>query len=192
MSKTLKQTKIFAEVERAGLSPNQYYILCCIHDNKEPLRINQRLDFRALRQKEWLTDEDQLTKQAVDLVTDMETRFISSRAKTPRQLMGEGYKEKIAEYRLMFPPGYRNSAKNLLTKFTWFFRNHDYNWETIFKATELYIADQLVRNNHKYLQQSQYFIKKHDLSNLDNWCDKVKSGTAVDRRKARFKTRVKQ
>jgi hypothetical protein len=57
--------------------------------------------------------------------------------------------------------------------FRWFFQNHDYSWETIFKAAKIYRNEQLEDNNDKYLKTSQYFIRKNEESRLADYCYSV-------------------
>jgi len=63
MNKTdlLKQMEMFDEMSVHKLSPNQYYLLCCIRDSISPLKINMHLELRSLLADGWLTSDNKLT-----------------------------------------------------------------------------------------------------------------------------------
>ena len=54
----LKQMEFFDEMSKRELSPNQYYLMCCIRDSVSPLKINTHLELRNLVSKGWLTQEN--------------------------------------------------------------------------------------------------------------------------------------
>ena len=65
--------------------------------------------------------------------------------------------------------------------FKWFFENHEYSWDIIFKATNNYLNKE-EESNYKYTRTSQYFIKKQDNtdksvnSELANFCQLMLDG----------------
>ena len=95
--------------------------------------------------------------------------------------------KRVNEYReifpdIKFPSGKyaRDAAKNLEVNFRWFFKSHDYDWDTIMKATTKYI-DEYSAKNYDYARTSKYFIKKSEkdgsvTSDLANYCEMVVTG----------------
>lgn len=183
MSKELlKQMEMFDEMSTANLSPNQYYLMCCMRDSVSPLKINMHLELRNLKSNGWITQENKLTPQAVSLIDKIEKLFSINKTKTSTKLMSAGYKENIARYRMMFPnkklasgkPA-RSSVKNLEKAFRWFFENYDYTWDTVFKATAVYVTEK-EDNGDKYMQTAQYFIRKDGTSALADECQIIEDG----------------
>jgi len=180
--KILKQIEIFDEIASKGLSPNQYYLLCCMHDSVTPLKINLHLELRLLIQDGWITTENQLTPKAMIFIQKIEKFFVIQKTKTSNQIMGEGHTENITKYREMFPniklpsgKAARSAVGNLDKAFRWFFQNHDYEWKIIFDATATYLNDQ-EKKSWKFCRTSQYFIRKQELSDLADICEMIKTG----------------
>lgn len=184
----LKQMEFFDEMSKRELSPNQYYLMCCIRDSVSPLKINTHLELRNLVSKGWLTQENpkvheyKLTPKAYTLIDQLEKLFKINKRKTNKQLLGDKFKENIATYREMFPnqklpsgKAARSAVGNLEKAFRWFFENFDYDWKIIFDATAIYINEHQ-KNNYLYMRTSQYFIRKDNLSDLADLCDNVISG----------------
>jgi len=80
----------------------------------------------------------------------------------------ENIDEFISEYRLLFPVGKRAHKAALKTKFQKFFKNHDYTFDMILKATKKYIKDLQDRDSLTYMKQADYFIEKDGTSMLLN------------------------
>ena len=188
--KMLKQMEIFDEVTAANLTPNAYYILCSMKDSVSPLNVNIHQELRLLLAKEWLKENEEstigppysLTPKAITLIDKLEKLFILKKSVTSSQLMGEDAKTNIAKYNKMFPniklptgKAARAAYGNLEKNFRWFFENHKYNWETIFKATAQYV-NEYQQNNYKYMRTSQYFIRKNQLSDLADRCENLNTG----------------
>jgi hypothetical protein len=191
----LKQIEMFDEMLSNDISPNQYYLMCCIRDSISPGSIiNIHLELRNLKSKGWLTDKNKLTPQGVTLVEKIERLFRLKKNVTSTQLMQKGYKENIERYREMFPklklpsgkPA-RQAVGNLEKAFRWFFENYEYDWETIFKATALYI-DEYRQKNWMHMRTSQYFIRKDNNSDLADVCDlMLNGGYEVEQRNHKIK-----
>lgn len=183
----LLQRELFDEIVKHKLSPNQYYILCCIRDGFDARRVNAPLNTRHLIQDGWLTKEYALTPQSHTLINQLDKMYALANKLSPTRLMGADYKEKIDKYRELFPnikfpsgkPA-RSASKNLETAFTWFFKKYRYDWDTVFRATVKYL-DKHERENWKYCRTSQYFIRKDDLSTLADTCDAILSNVQEQR-----------
>lgn len=198
----LKQMEVFDLIGSNKLTPNQYYILCCIRDSVTPLQMNLHLELRQLNNAGWLKEKDsgyQVEPHGIKLINQIEKFFVVQKKKTSLQIMGKAYSEKIKQWREIFPnklgghgKPLRGSPKNIENNFRWFFENHDYDWDVVMKATDFYIRQQEVKDsNHKYTRQAHYFIRKSDgvvQSDLANYCELVLSGG--DQETPKFKTKV--
>ena len=187
----LKQMEFFDIITVKKLTPNQYYLLCCMRDSVTPLQMNLHLELRHLKATGWVTELEggkfKLSPQAVTLIGQVEKLFKVSKKKTSTQLIGADYKERIDEYISLFPnvklpsgKAARSAFKNVENCFRWFFENHEYDWETVLQATENYV-NEYQRKNWKFMRTSQYFIRKMEAdrtfnSDLANYCAIVQSG----------------
>jgi len=175
----LLQMEVFDKITEAGLSPNQYYLMCCLRDKITPRKINNYLEIRHLLAEGWIVKENSskiLTEKGLELVEEIEKIYIKTKTKSATRLMGPNFKEKIKRYNQIFPneklpsgKAARSAIGNVETAFKWFFEHYNFKWELIFKATELYIRDQ-ANKGKKYHRTSQYFIRKNNMSDLADWC----------------------
>jgi hypothetical protein len=188
--KILKQMKIFDAVTKEGLAPNSYYVLCSIRESVLPSEINIHRELKSLVEHEWIKENDEsaigapysLTPKAVTLIDKLEKLFILKKSLTSSQLMGEDAKANITKYNEMFPnvklptgKAARAAYGNLEKNFRWFFENHKYEWDVIFKATAQYV-NEYQQNNYKFMRTSQYFIRKNHLSDLADRCENLNTG----------------
>lgn len=175
-------TEIFQRLIKENLTPNTYYVLHCIKEKIVPYNyVNKELECKRLQQDHWIDENLQLTSKSLIFMEEINGFFKRTKKKTLRDLMGDGFLEKIQEYVEIFPNRKLNSgkyarvnAKNLEGAFKWFFENYDYDWETILKATEKYVDEYSVRN-YEYMRNSQYFIRRQNLdksfeSDLATYC----------------------
>lgn len=176
------QIDMFDEICKEDLSPNQYYLLCCLHEQVTPKKVNTNLDIRHLKAAGWLTREGLLTHKAIELVSRIEKLYTMSKKLTASKLMGVRYKEKILQYNEIFPnirlpsgKAARSAIGNVESSFKWFFEHHRYTWDTIFKATRVYLDEQALKN-FKYCRTSQYFIRKNNISDLADLCHALETG----------------
>lgn len=177
-----------------GLTPNQFYTLCCIKESISPSLIHLNQELIRLEIDKWVakdTDYFKLTPKADQLVSQIASYFKVQNKKTTIQVMGTDYGNKIEEYLLTFPKiklpsgkAARTDKKNVEVAFKWFFENYNYSWETILQAVFNYVTDYETRS-YKYMQTSQYFIRKQNsdktwASELANWCATVESGEMTE------------
>lgn len=186
----LNQMELFDLITSSKLTPNQYYILCCMYDSVTPIRMNFKLELKSLIEDKWLSvkaDKYTLEPKSHTLIKKIEKLFKIQKKKTSIQLMNSNYKENILAFKMIFPNiklpsgrAARSATKNLETAFRWFFENHEYSWETILKATNKYVDEYEIDN--KYMSCSLYFIRKQIsgtkdfMSKLADYCDFVESG----------------
>lgn len=164
----MKIEDIIKECEKHNLSPNEYFVLYLIFNEKPiPKTINETAYKTHLAVKEFLTYEYKLTDKG---------KNIFKKDKLD--------KAKVESYKLMWPSLILPSGKNarstsneLESRFKWFFDNFEYDWDTIYKATEEYIKYYQERG-YNFMRTSAYFIYKENIpklrtSTLAEWCDKV-------------------
>ena len=187
----LKQMELFDEIAVNKLSPNEYYLLCCMKDSVTPLEINIHTTLRQIKNGGWINEDNKLTPKAQTLIAKIERLFKIQKKKTSTQLMAKDYKVNITSYRELFPnvklpsgKAARSAFTNLETGFRWFFDNHEYTWATILEATEIYV-NEYQKMNWKYMRTAQYFIRKQEsdktfMSELANYCAIVESGGEVE------------
>jgi hypothetical protein len=180
--KLLLQMEMFDEMSKHGLSPNQYYLLCCKKDSVTPLKINLHMELRSLKADGWINDTQDLTPKAVSLISVIEKLFSIQKKKTNTDLMGKGFSEKIKTYNEIFPKkklrsgrAARSAPKNVEKAFRWFFETHKYSWETVYTATKIY-RKEMEEQNDDWMQTSQYFIRKNDISKLADYCYAYEEG----------------
>lgn len=181
-----KQEQLWSTIRRHGLSPNLAYLLYCIEAKQDINPDNPTVQgwLRKLYETRFIIIEGScievspLGQEVLDSIDDM--------CKAPtKNVLGDGYKEKIKKYRELFPSKgipvmsgevrhLRDNEHDLETNFKWFFKNFKYSWEDVIKATKLYISDQS-QNDYIYCKQSKYLIKKNNESMLATIIEQYKS-----------------
>jgi len=175
----LKPLDLFNEIVSNGLSPNQYYMLLCIKNSILSSNINVGVEMRILSNNNWVEGSPaKLTQKSIDLIDYIENQFnIQEQEKTKKKNILD--EEMILQFVELGPMGklgsgrpWKSSPANLKKVFTWFFRNYKYSWDVILKATAMYINES-EKDNHKYTQQSHYFVRKNDYSKLADYCENI-------------------
>lgn len=168
--KIQKVHTIYADLQKSGLNPNEYFYLYSIILGLEPPKgINIGLAKAMLIDKGWIDHEDNPTiKFASDPIFEI--------AET------KDFTENVEKYRSLWPKGVlpsgkpaKSSVKDLEQRFKWFFKNYDFDWEDILKSTEAYISSQ-AENGYRFMRTAAYFIYKQDtpqlrISTLADWCE---------------------
>jgi len=167
--------KIFDEILSYGLTPNEYFGLAMILQNRplhEKMKRHLYVDF-LIRHK-WIDSSEKPTDKV------RSTRIF-------QDLMDSEFSGKVEQYRLMWPairlPNgkmARGSNLELESRFKWFFSKYNYDWNTIFKATESYITYYRERG-YAFMRTSGYFICKEETtkirtSTLAEWCENAADG----------------
>jgi hypothetical protein len=177
---------LFSTILKANLSPNQYYILCCINEKISISDKSLHLDLKFLINEQWLLADYTLTQKAVDFIKEIAelfvtpgTIFIADIKAAPVEISKKTFSENVLKYRDIFPnkklpsgKAARCSPGNLEKAFKWFFETYKYSWEIIFKATELYVNEQQ-KSGDKYMRTSQYFVRKDNMSDLADLCEAI-------------------
>lgn len=163
------------------ISPNQYYILHCLHNDIDiPQCITSlNAEIRILTADGYLKDL-KLTEKGLETIG-------SKKKKELKVKVMKVTEEMIKEYLNLFPPiklpsgkYARAASKNIEVQFAWFFKTYSYDWKTVLKATGMYV-DEYETKNYLYMKTSYYFISKtlpdrsRD-SELANYCAMIDSG----------------
>lgn len=191
--------EIYNKLLSKNLTPNQLYYLHCIRHKTVPAKfINIQLETERLTSGGWI-ENNKITAKTVALLDNIDLYFKKSKQKSNEDIMGEKFYQRIEQYRELFPkiklpsgkPA-RTNVKVLENLFRWFFTEFDYDWETIFGATKMYL-DEYEAKNWQYMRTSQYFIRKTNPdktfgSDLADYCDMFING--LDNEEHHFKENV--
>ncbi len=185
-------TEIFNLMLKEGLTPNTFYILYCIKENTVPTKIiNSKLESKKLLTNGWINEKLELTSKSIIFTGKIDSYFKKSKKKTSKALLGDNFMQNIDAYVKIFPNKKLSSgkyarvpAKSLENAFRWFFENYDYGWQTIFSATQKYIAE-YESKNYEYMRNSQYFLRKQNVdkswnSDLAVYCEYLNDTPETD------------
>lgn len=185
-------TEIFKLLTEENLTPNSFYVLYCIKDNIIPNKfVNGVLECKKLTSQGWITEDLQLTNKSIIFTTKIDGYFKKSKKTTSKDLMGDNFMQNIDAYVKLFPNKKLSSgkyarvpAKSLENSFRWFFENYEYDWETIFAATQKYIGE-YESKNYDYMRNSQYFLRKQNIdkswtSDLAIYCEYLNNSPDTD------------
>jgi len=173
--------------QETKLSLNEMYLLWCINTKTKPVSINAHCELRKLKNNGLIDSEGKITPTGIEILSKFPKEDI---AKASVKIT-EATDDYIEKYVMLFPKGKLPSGKqaradrrNLKANFIWFFKNYKYDWDTILKATALYV-DEYERKNFLYMRTSQYFISKMNPdrsreSELANYCSQIISGDYQD------------
>tara|TARA_Y100000361_G_scaffold45498_1_gene39351 strand:+ start:4222 stop:4809 length:588 start_codon:yes stop_codon:yes gene_type:complete len=191
---------IFNLLKKYNLTPNQFYLLYSMkYKIKTDNFINISLELKRLKNDKWVKEDNKMADKAMLVVDQVESFFKVQKKRTSTALMGPDCIKKIKEYSEIFPKFKlpsgkyaRTNIKTLEAGFRWFFSNFDYKWETILKATKIYV-EEYEMNNYKYMRTSQYFVRKQMTdksyeSPLADYCEAILNG--VEEQKNHFKEKV--
>lgn len=170
--------ELLALMKEYSLTPNQLYLLWCLHKGEAPEVINVHTELRKLKTSDLITEDSKLTPLGLDVASKIPDTNKAARKEQP---VTDDY---IDRYLNLFPKGKlpsgkqaRADKKNIKNNFLWFFKNYKYKWETVLKATALYV-DEYESKNYLYMKTSQYFISKMNPdrtrdSELANYCSMI-------------------
>ena len=179
--------ELFKIIVRNKLTPNGLYILNSMIENVSAANLCLEEELLKLKKDKWITNDNKITDKAKRLINEVNALFKKVKKKTNDKIMGNNYNEKIDEYNQLFPKlnlptgkAARSSKSNLENAFRWFFQNHEYDWETVLKATNAYLTERKL-SEWKFTRNSQYFIRKQAIdktweSSLANWCLIIEDG----------------
>ena len=167
-------------MKESQLTPNQLYLLYCLYVEEKPLYINMYTELRGLQVAGYVSTDGRITNKGVEVAAKIPVSK-KTPSKKPAMVITE---DSITQYLDLFPKGKlpsgklaRSDRKNIKTSFEWFFKNHEYTWDVVIRATALYV-DEYEKKNYMYMKTSQYFISKMNPdrtrdSELANYCSSV-------------------
>lgn len=183
--------EMFNILIRHNLTPNQFYYLWSIKESVTTPKINNSLEHRVLKRQGWIDDNNKLTDKSFQILKNIEGFFKAKVKKTSDQILGNNYDAMLEKYNNLFPKrrlpsgkSARSAKGNLEPAFRWFFQNYNYDWETILKATAMYL-DERELANWNFTQNSQYFVRKQNTdktwaSSLADFCMQIEDGLDTD------------
>lgn len=176
---------VFDDITNLGLSPNQLYVLYCIAKDTEARHVNIHLEIRTLKTLNLLDDDSSITSKGLDIIKKFDSSAVT-KPKAKKDIPVE--EDMVKKYREIWPnckiptsgKYARTDLNNLRNAFKWFLNTYPYSWDTILKATEMYVEEHEAKG-YAYMRTSQYFIKKSDSdksinSDLANYCSLIESG----------------
>jgi len=166
-------------MRESQLTPNQLYLLYCLYVQEKPLYINMYTELRGLQVAGYVSADGRITNKGVEIAEK-----IPVSKKVPKKTSMVITEDSITQYLDLFPKGKlpsgklaRSDRKNIKSNFEWFFKNYEYTWDVVIRATALYV-DEYEKKNYLYMKTSQYFISKMNPdrtrdSELANYCSSV-------------------
>ena len=179
--------RLFTELIKDGITPNGLYFLMGVVEKSGIEMINYHAEKRILENSGFIED-NKITGRGYELIEKYKKLYkTENTGKVKRKISFSSQDEgKIHEYRDIFPKGIlpsgnpaRSAVKELEKRFQWFFTNYKYDWDTILKATKIYVA-KYKDENYLYMKTSGYFIVKNEkgveVSTLATYCEMVLDG----------------
>lgn len=180
----LKQEQFYKKLQRNKLTPTSYAILYILYNKgllteKQVLYVQEKIPSKFL---DGITISDEGRK----FVESIDAMFSPIKKLKALDLLGDDFLNQISTYIETFPTQKlpsgkyaRGDKKNIETNFMWFFQVYSYDWDTILRATSLYVNEYHAKN-YLYMRTAAYFIKKQDnsqsiQSDLANYCDIILS-----------------
>lgn len=180
--------EMFNILIRHNMTPNRFYVLWSMKEQVTTPYVNTDLELKLLKRDGYVLENNKISSEGKSLIKEVEAYFKIIKSKTSAKIMGEDFKKNMETYNEIFPnirykqtkKRARSAISNIEPAFRWFFKNHDYEWETIFAATKMYIKEKR-QVNWDYARTSQYFIRKQQPdktweSPLADFCESILSG----------------
>ncbi len=180
--------QIWTSLIRHNVSPNLLYFLDSCRSRIKPTSIiNGDAERMIAHSRGFINDDGVLTNAAVQVLDEFETFLVKTKKKVTTDVLGEGFLDRIKEYREIFPSGFlphgeiaRQSVEELKLKFIWFFKTYpEFDWPLVLEATNYYKYIKS-KEGFKYMATSSYFIQKTDnktkmlKSSLADYCQLLK------------------
>lgn len=179
--------RLFTDIANDGLTPNGLYFLMAVTEGSGIQLINYHSEKRILETAGFIAD-NKITEAGYNAIEKYKKLYkteVTGKVKKKVSFNAQD-EEQIHQYREIFPKGIlpsgnpsRLAYKELEKRFQWFFANYDYKWDTILKATKIYV-NKYKDDNYLYMKTSGYFIVKHEkgveVSTLATYCEMVLEG----------------
>lgn len=187
-----------------NITPNEFYILACMHYKLTSQSFSNKslsMDVRSLSLKKLIVNNNHkfdITDEGKKIFESAEVKKVIKKKKYVKPTVTL---EMVAEYVELFPKGKlpsgklaRSDKRNLKVLFEWFFNHYEYSWQTVMKATKLYVSE-FQMTGYKYMRTSQYFISKANSdrtreSELANYCLMIINGSQPGKSTDHFSEKV--
>ena len=84
--------EVFNKLIKAGLTPNSFYVLHCIHNNIVPNKlVNASLEVAKLKADNYLKEDLQLSGKSLIFIQEIDGFFKKSKKKTSQNLLGDDF-----------------------------------------------------------------------------------------------------
>ena len=179
-------------LEKLDITPNAFHLLWCISNSKKVSVVNPWVEARLLKLSELIDDQHQLTEKGKQILSEGESLiYTKTGSKVKSKIVIEDLDQNVEKYLSFFPLGKlpngkpaRAPKKSIADAFTWFFRNNDYTWDVVLRATAYYV-DFYEKNKYMFMRNSQYFIRKQNTdkswdSDLAGYCEIIINGANQD------------
>lgn len=165
-------------LKETNLTPNQLYLIWCLGSSTKPVNINVHTEIRILKNEGFCDDSGKLTPTGLSMfeLVPKSKGSIKPSVSLTDELIGK-YLDIFPKRKLPSGKQARADKRNIKVNLEWFFKNYKYDWETVIKATKVYV-DEYERKNFLYMKTSQYFISKMNPdrsrdSELANYCSLI-------------------
>jgi hypothetical protein len=176
----LKQSVFFDKIKKAKLTIQQYHYLYSLYNNP---KIQLPENLRGKMPEIYITTDGFLTDKAKSLIKQVEALFKPVKSLNDMKSLGDDFAEKVKEYILLFPSGIlpngkyaRGDEKGITNNFIWFFQEYQFTWETILKATRMYVVE-FKQKDYLHMRTAMYFVRKiqgsQTICDLATYCDAV-------------------
>lgn len=153
-------TELLNKINNSGLSPNEYFLLFSLINNLEVTNIDKEEEYKKLEKKGHLNNKEFTDSLLI------------------KELSEQGLKMRVVEYMQIFPPiilptgvHARGKLSPVLSKFKIFLELYNYDFPTIYAATEQYVT-RYREQGYKYMQNaSNFLLDKNGDSTLALECD---------------------
>lgn len=179
------------ELERLGVTPNQYVYAMLISKgdkaNFMSIMDSQNDEKLVIKDLFKLWQKDYISKEIEDVYTfdfdNIKVHIFENKKEKNYKGDIDSFVEAFYE---LFPKGVqsggypvRSGKKGVKDRLQKFIKsNKQYDYETIIKATQMYI-NECERNGYQFMKTAQYFIIKDGSSTLESYCEKVASGEDI-------------
>lgn len=175
----MEMLQLFEYIEDNGLTPNQYYLLWSIKNKRVPKGINIILEKKILTSEGYMDDKVNISEKGNNLL-DLISKNVAPAKIIVKEFDVDQYLNIFPKIKLPSNKPARVNKRVISDCFSWFFKNYDYDWLTVVKATAMYV-DEFESKNYLYMRNSQYFIRKQNAdktwdSELANYCDMIING----------------
>jgi len=170
-----------------GITPNAFHVLWCINNVHKSILANPTTEIRILTANEFITKDFKITEKGSEVLVNGENLIYNSKKPFKNAVIIENLSDNVDKYVSIFPAGKlpsgkaaRVNKKTLSDAFTWFFKNYNYDWDTILRAT-FYYVETYEKDKFRFMKNSQYFIRKQNTdkswdSELADYCQIILSG----------------